>query len=351
MALTTTTIGAFPKPDYVPVSDWFALSRAADTAALTARYATEIAKAGANAEALFVRATHEAVRDQIETGIDIPTDSEMRRENYIHYHCRHLSGIDFDRLSERAMRGTYRARLPTITGPIRATAPFLPHDWRIAQAATSRPVKITVPGPMTIADSLVDSYYDDATRLAADLTAALNSEIRALAQAGCMFIQVDEPIFAGQVTPALEYGIANLARCFDGLPQSVTRVTHVCLGYPDGLDRDNYPKAPKNSYLQLVDALDAAAFDQISLEDAHCKTDLAMLLPRFKQSAVILGVVAIAASRVETVSEISDRIRMALCHIEADRLIIAPDCGLGYLGRDLTLRKLSNMTASARSLP
>ena len=351
MALTTTTIGAYPKPSYVPVTDWFARPQESEIDALTDRYALELAAAGDEAEALFVRATHAAVRDQVEAGIDIPTDGEMRRENYVHYHCRHLNGIDFSRLTEHVMRGHYRARVPTVTGPIAATAPFLPHDWRIAQAATRRPVKTTLPGPLTIADSLVDRHYGDSSALAADLAAALNAEIRALAEAGCRHVQVDEPLFARQVASALDYGIDNLARCFDGLPESVTRITHVCLGYPDGIDRDNYPKAPRNGYLELADALDAAPLDQISLEDAHCRNDLDALLPRFKNSDIVLGVVEIAASRVETVSEISQRIRLALRHIEAERLIIAPDCGLGYLGRDLALKKLANMTASARALP
>ena len=350
MALTTTTIGAFPKPDYVPVSDWFALPQEGEAVALTERYAAELAAAGDAAEALFARATHAAIRDQVEAGIDIPTDGEMRRENYIHYHCRHLNGIDFDRLTDHAMRGNYRVRVPTITGPISATAPFLPHDWRVAQAATSRPVKVTLPGPMTIADSLADQYYGDATALAADISVALNAEIRALAEAGCTHIQVDEPVFARQVTPALDYGVENLAHCFHGLPESVTRITHVCLGYPDGIDRDNYPKAPGRAYLQLANALNAAPLDQISIEDAHCHNDLAALLPHFKDSVVILGVVAIAASRIEPVPEISQRIRLALKHIEADRLVIAPDCGLGFLGRGLALKKLRNMTEAARLL-
>ena len=141
-------------------------------------------------EGLFVRGTRDAVIDQVTAGIDIPTDGEIRRENYIHYHCRHLDGIDFTQLTERVLReGAYAARLPTVTGPISARDRFLPHDWRVAQGFTDKPVKISIPGPMTISDTLADAYYGDPRHLAADLAAALNTEVLALAEAGCRHIQ------------------------------------------------------------------------------------------------------------------------------------------------------------------
>ncbi|MCK4867238.1 MAG: 5-methyltetrahydropteroyltriglutamate--homocysteine methyltransferase, partial [Alphaproteobacteria bacterium] len=152
MRLTTTTIGAFPKPDYVPITDWFQGAEGPDTASPTEGYSVQMAdvKAG-EAEALFLRAAQEVIADQVAAGVDIPTDGEVRRENYIHYHCRHLSGIDFETLTEKELRGgAYSASLPTITGPIGARENFLPHDWKAAQSFTDRPVKVTLPGPMTI---------------------------------------------------------------------------------------------------------------------------------------------------------------------------------------------------------
>ena len=350
MSLLTTTIGAFPKPSYVPVGDWFSDPAPAGIATPTARYAEALAAAGDDAEALFVRATHEAVRDQVEAGIDVPTDGEVRRENYVHYHCRHLHGIEFGQLSEHLMRDSYRALVPSVTGPVSAGAPFLPREWRIAQDVTDHPVKMTLPGPMTIADSIADRHYGDLARLGADLARALNAEVLALAAAGCTHIQIDEPVFARKVPQALDYGLTNLARCFEGLPPKVRRVVHVCCGYPDRIDQHDYPKAPKAAYVELAEAIDAAPIDEISLEDAHRHNDLEMLLPRFRGTSVALGVVAIATSEIETVDRIRTRLDQGLRHIEAERLVAAPDCGLGFLGRERACEKLRNMIAAARSV-
>ncbi len=349
--MLTTTLGAYPKPDYVPVPDWFRIPNGPDSADPTGAYTATIEAAGEDLEAAFVRGTHEAVGEQVAAGIDIPTDGEIRRENYIHYHCRHLGGIDFRNLSERTVRGVYSAHLPTVTGPITCAANFLARDWRIAQAATDRPVKITVPGPMTMGDTLVDQHYDDKAKLGADIARAVNAEIRDLAAAGCRHIQVDEPVFARRATDALAYGFDNLNRCFEGVPDSVTRIVHMCCGYPDRIDNPDYPKAPKRAYLELAEAIDGAPFHQISLEDAHRHNDLAELLPRFRDTTVIFGAVAIASSRVETVAEIGARLTAALQFVDAERLVAAPDCGLGLLGRDVALEKLRNLAAAAHALP
>ncbi len=348
MALLTTTIGAYPKPDYVPLQDWFGAPEGPDDPDPTARDQAALAAAGEGLEALLVRGTHEAVLDQVRAGIDIPTDGEIRRENYIHYHCRYLDGIDFTGLGEKVLReGAYVARLPVVRGPIAARAPFLPGDWRVAQSVTERPVKMTIPGPMTIADTVVDDHYGDARRLGADLARALNAEVRALARAGCRQIQIDEPLFARQAGAALDYGIENLERCFHGLAQGVVRTLHVCCGYPDRLDNPDYPKAPQESYMRLADALDRAALDVVSIEDAHRPNALA-LLESFRRTTVVLGVIAVAKSRVESSEEIAARLEAALAHIDAGRLMAGPDCGLGLLGRGLALEKLANLAAAAR---
>ncbi|HEY5598583.1 MAG TPA: cobalamin-independent methionine synthase II family protein [Kiloniellales bacterium] len=350
MPLLTTTIGAYPKPDFLPVPDWFQTGEGTDARRPTQVYLEALARLGDEAEALFARATRQVIADQIEAGIDIPTDGEIRRENYIHYHCRHIAGIDFDRLTSTAVRGgSYTAELPSITGPVRAGDPFLAADWRLAQSFTDRPVKITLPGPMTIADTTANLAYDDEERLGADLAAALNSEILDLAAAGCRWIQVDEPVFARQPARALRYGVRHLQRCFAGVPAGVNRVMHMCCGYPDRLDRDDYPKADRHAYFELAEAVDAMGIDAVSLEDAHRHNDLS-LLDRFTKTTIILGVVAIAKSRVETVDEIRARLAAALEHVEGERLIAAPDCGLGLLGRDLAVRKLRHLCEAAHSL-
>lgn len=351
MPIRTTTIGAYPKPDFLPVTDWFSLDYGGTTAEKpTAHYARELAQMGEQAEAQFVRAARSVIRDQEAAGIDILTDGEVRRENYVHYHCRHLSGIDFDRLTEQELRnGAYKASLPTITAPVRAMAPFLPHDWKTAQAMTDRPVKITLPGPMTIGDTVADAFYGDAKTRGQDLAEALNKEVRALADVGCRHIQIDEPVFARKVNEALDYGFDNLERCFHKLPDHVLRTVHMCCGYPDTLDNPNYEKAAKESYFDLAPVIDQSCIQAISIEDAHRNNDLS-LLELFEKTTVIFGVVAIAQSRVETVDALEARLRSALQHIEQERLIAAPDCGLGLLGRDLAMSKLRNLCAAAQRI-
>jgi 5-methyltetrahydropteroyltriglutamate--homocysteine methyltransferase len=348
--MLTTTIGAYPKPAEVPIQDWFEKEGGTDTAEPTAGYAETLRRYGAQLEAILDRATVLVVREQADLGIDIPTDGEVRRENYIHYHCRQLAGIDFEQLTEKQMRGHYQALLPTITGPIQASRqPFLVRDWQIAQSATRKPVKITVPGPLTIGDSVADDFYRDPRIRGAALADALNVEIRRLAEAGCPVIQVDEPVFARRVEDALAFGLEHLERCFHKLPPSIERVVHVCCGYPDKLDTEDYPKAPKEAYFELAGGLDEVALDSVSIEDAHRPNDLA-LLERFARTKVILGVIAIARSRMEEVEEVRERLRAALEHIDAQRLIAAPDCGLGLLGRDLARAKLKALADAAHSL-
>ena len=168
-------------------------------------------------------------------------------------------------------------------------------------------------------------------------------------EAGCTWIQVDEPVFARKPEAALDYGVENLNRCFHGVPKTVNRVMHMCCGYPNEIDQDEYPKADPESYMTLARAVDESSIDVVSLEDAHRHNDLT-LLERFPNTRVIFGAIAIAKSRVEPVEEIRARLEEALGHIDRDRLIAAPDCGLGFLGRDLAMTKLRNLCEAARSL-
>ncbi len=341
--MLTTTIGAFPKPDSIPLTDWFTKQHGD----YTATYLGELASTTDDA---LDAAVHDVVTAQVEAGLDVPTDGEIRRENYIHYLCRHLGGIDFDTLSHRMIRGVTSSMLPTITGPVTASSDSpLPRDFRVAQAVTDRPIKITLPGPMTIIDSTVDSHYHDDIALGAELAAAINQHVLALAEAGCRHIQIDEPVLARKPKVGLAHGIAQLDRCFDSLPDNVTRVAHACCGYPNHLDQDGYDKADRHAYLELAEALDATSIQVLSLEDAHANNDLAELLSQFTSTTVALGVIGIARSRVETVSEIRDRLAAALAHLPTDRLMAAPDCGLGYLPREIAVAKLRNLAEAAHS--
>ena len=153
-----------------------------------------------------------------------------------------------------------QADLPTITGPVTLNKPVLGQDYRTAQKFCSNPLKITIPGPMTIIDSIADDYYNNDKKLGIDLGNALNTEILNLVEAGCQNIQVDEPVFARKPEKALEYGIENLERCFDGVPENVTKISHMCCGYPNALDSENYLKAKPSAYFKIAEALDESAF-------------------------------------------------------------------------------------------
>ena len=350
MALTTTCIGAYPKPDFVKLPDWFNHPEGPDTANPTELWAKAMADLGPDADEVITRGVAQVIADQVECGIDVPTDGEVPRENYIHYHCRHLHGFDFTHLTAKEVRGgTYEAMLPTINGPVSVRDQFLVADWRRAEANSDRPVKITMPGPMTISDTNHDDFYHDPAKLGRDIAEALNLEVLALAQAGCVHIQIDEPLFARKPEAALEYGFDNLERAFHGCPDHIQRTVHMCCGYPDRIDNEDYSKADPDAYLRLADAIEQSTIDAVSFEDAHRHNDLS-LLERLPTTKVIFGVIAIARSRVEPVDEIRERLQAALAHIDAERLIAAPDCGLGILGRDLAMAKLKNMSEAAHSL-
>jgi 5-methyltetrahydropteroyltriglutamate--homocysteine methyltransferase len=348
MALLTTTIGSYPKPDDTPVPGWFAI-RDRHRTKPTEAYSAFLANTPGDAQETMDRATREVVREQAAIGIDIPTDGEVRREHYIYYHLRHLQGFDFDHLTVNVMRGgAWEAEVPTVVGPLAAGPEFLVHDWRVAQAVTDRQIKITVPGPLTIMDSTADAHYRDDKKLAFALADALNVEIRRLAEAGCTWIQVDEPVFARKPDRALDYGAEALGRCFAGVSAPVNRAVHICCGYPTELDQEDYPKADQQSYVALADVIEAAPVDAVSIEDAHRHNNL-KLLERFRSTKVILGVIGIARGRIEPVEEIRARLAQALEHIDADRLIAGPDCGLIMLDRPTATAKLRNLVAAARS--
>ena len=349
--MITTVIGAYPKPSFLKLPDWFKAEGGTDTERPTEGYTKAITKMGNEIKSIFLKATKEVIDDQIECGIDIITDGEVRRENYIHYHCRHLEGIDFEKITKKMARtGNYECWLPTITNKVEAKEPFLVHDWSETQKLSSRPVKITIPGPMTITDTIANEYYTSDKQLSEDLAQAINVEIKRLVEVGCKYIQVDEPLFARKPKEAIEYGIENLEKCFDSISNSdVEKITHICCGYPDKLDAVNYPKAPQESYHQIIQQLDNSIIDCISIEDAHRYNDLT-LFDKYKKTKIIIGLIKIASSIEETEQEIQKRVKEVLEHIDRERLIAAPDCGLGHLPRELAMTKLKTLVEAVKDI-
>ncbi len=356
MSLKTTTIGSYPKPDGTPVQDWFLAGKSEEVKKASKGllsnwtpgvYEKALRDAGNDLEERFLEATKEVITDQVNSGVNVPTDGEVRRENYIWYQCRRLEGISFEKLTQRTVRdGAFEAELPSIVGPVSLKEKRLNKDWKAAQQFTKNPVKITLPGPMTITDSVADTFYNDNKKLGFDLAVALNKEVRTLAEAGCQYIQIDEPVFARKPEDALAYGFENLERAFHGVPNNVERVVHMCCGYPNALDSDGYKKADKDAYLSILGTVEDSTITEISIEDAHRHNDL-RILEKLSTTKVILGVVNIAKSRLETVEEIRERLLSALEHIDRPRLIVGPDCGLGFFSRQQALQKIKKMTEAA----
>lgn len=348
--ILTTTIGSYPKPDEVPTPDWFRADFKL-SAEVVGEYNEYLKVKDENIDSLLDEAVKKVVKEQVHAGIDIPTDGEVRREHYVNYHCRHLDGIDFEQLTEKTMRaGTWIGKVPTIYKKIEADKNhFLTNDYKLAQSATRQPVKLTLPGPMTITDSMYDNYYGDERKLGKDLAEALNYEIKALARAGCNWIQIDEPVFARYPQKALSFGIENLERCFHEVPKNVNQCMHMCCGYPDKLDNPNYPKADPSAYHEIAEAVDSSSIQFVSIEDAHRHND-ATLFEKYKKSTIVLGLVAIAQSRVETEFEISNRLKEVLEHIDKERLMAAPDCGLGMLPRDIAVAKMENLASAVNKI-
>ena len=350
--IPTTTIGSFPKPKYLPVRDWFDSARdegGMNSPKTTKQYTEARKRLDEEAESLFERAAKEIIDIQLEAGVTIPTDGEVRRENYIHYHCRHLTGFDFENLEHRVLRdGAYETELPAIRGPVKQQrVTYSSKDFLAAQKLSPVPIKFTLPGPLTIMDTNADCFYHDRKKLNHDLAETVNKEILSLVEAGCKYIQVDEPLFARQIDDAVNFGFEGLEHCFHKVPKEVTKIVHMCCGYPDHLDDEDYKKADPDSYSTLSSYVDVSGFDQLSIEDAHCCNDLS-LLDKFSRKTIIFGSVAIARSRIETVEEVAGRLREALDHIDRERLVVAPDCGLGLLTPEIASKKLDVMVRATK---
>ncbi|XP_077977705.1 5-methyltetrahydropteroyltriglutamate--homocysteine methyltransferase-like [Glandiceps talaboti] len=352
MPLLTTVIGSYPKPENLKTPDWFKIPHHEYAATMYSEFCGKMSAEELEKEVTV--AMKEVIDEQIEDGIDVITDGEIRRENYIFHLCRHLEGFDLKNLILKAFRnGALTARLPRITGKVVDPTDgddWAAQEWREAQNMSSVPVKYTIPGPMTIIGSTHNEYYEDVKELSADLFKVVNKQIIGLVKAGCRHIQLDEPVMVRNPEIAMDYGIEHASKCFEGVGPEVTKAVHVCCGYPMYLDQKGYQKAERKVYFQLADKLDSAGFDEISIEDAHQHNDLS-LLQHFQKSKVIFGAIKIADSSIETTEEIRDRLKEALRHIPADRLIVAPDCGLGHLPHSILRQKVRNMVRAAKSLP
>jgi 5-methyltetrahydropteroyltriglutamate--homocysteine methyltransferase len=335
--LPTTVVGSYPQPDWL-VDREKLLSRLPPR--VRARDVWRVAEPFL--EQAQDDATLIAVRDMEQAGIDILTDGEIRRESYSNRFATALDGIDLDNPGHRPGRSGRPDIVPRVVGPIRRRHPVEVRDVQFLRASTDGPIKITVPGPFTMTQQAVDDYYADDERLAMDFAVALNEEIHDLVAAGADVIQIDEPYLQARVEAARTYAVEVINRALAGV--RVTTVLHTCFGY--GLVVKN--KSVEGGYPFLEELLDTHV-DQISIEAAQPNLDLSVL-ERMGTKTMLVGVLDLGTQEVETPQVVEDRIRAALRHIPAERLVLAPDCGMKYLPRTSAFEKLKVMARAARTV-
>jgi len=285
-------------------------------------------------------ATLLAIRAQEEAGLDILTDGEMCRESYSNRFATALDGVDLDNPGTLLGRSGQPNPVPRITGPIRRRHPVETADMAFLRASNRRTVKMTVPGPFTMAQQAQNDYYASPEDLAFGYAEAVNAEIADLFAAGADIVQLDEPYLQAQPEEARRYGVKVINRALDGI--TGTTAVHLCFGYA-AMVRD---RPPGYSFLPELAACDC---DQISVETAQPRLDC-QVLSHLDGKTIILGVLNLGDETVETPDEVIGRVHRALEYVPAERLVLAPDCGMKYLPREAAFGKLSAMTAAAGRL-
>ncbi len=288
-----------------------------------------------------------ALNAQESAGIDIVSDGEQTRQHFVHGFLAGLEGIDFAKRSVIGIRADrYKAEVPTVTGPIARKKPVHLEDVRFARAHTRRKLKFTLPGPMTIVDTLADEYYRDRVKAAFAFAAALNQEARDLAAAGVDVIQFDEPAFNVYMDQVRDWGIEALHRAIDGL--GCKTAVHICYGY--GIKANIEWKLTLGSewrqYELTFPHLAKSRIDQISLECANSRVPAA-LMGLLAGKDVLVGAIDVASNLVETPDEVAATIRRALEYVPAARLYPCTNCGMAPLSRELAYGKLKALAAGA----
>ena len=282
-------------------------------------------------------ATILAIRDQEHAGLDIITDGEMRRESYSNRFATALEGIDINNPGTALDRSGHPNPVPRVVGPIRRRYPVQVRDVEYLRSHTTKPIKITVPGPFTMSQQAQDDYYKDEIALAMDYAAAVNVEIEDLFVAGADIVQVDEPYMQARPEKAKRFGVQVLDRALEGI-DGITAM-HICFGYAAVIH--NRP-----SGYSFLPELQASKIRQISIETAQAKLDCSVL-EKLPNKTILLGVLDLSDMTVETPDTVADRIRRALPHVSPERIVVAPDCGLKYLPRKVAFGKMQAMVAGA----
>jgi 5-methyltetrahydropteroyltriglutamate--homocysteine methyltransferase len=282
-------------------------------------------------------ATLVAVRDMEEAGIDIITDGEMRRESYSNRFATALDGVDIVNPGTTINRSGRTSVVPRIAGPISRKKPIEVRDVEFLRRNTDRQIKITLPGPFTMAQQAQDDYYKDEEALAMAYAAAVNEELKDLKRAGADVLQLDEPWLQARADRAARYGVKAINRALEGI--GGTTVVHLCFGYAAAVKE-------KPSGYSFLDQLAQAKATQISIEAAQPRLDLSVARALARKQ-VMVGVIDLGTEQVETADQVASRIRAALKHVPPERLVLAPDCGMKYLTRGAAFGKLKALAEGA----
>src|SRR5947209_7138990 len=330
--LETTIAGSLPKPSWLaePRKLWPAWRLDGEALAEGKRDATLL-----------------ALKLQEDAGIDIVSDGEQSRQHFVHGFLEGIEGIDFNRRVPMGIRNNrYEALVPTVTGALRRRSSV--HAWEasIARTHTSRRLKFTLPGPMTIVDTIADAHYGDRTRMAMAFAELLNEEARELAAIGVDVIQFDEPAFNVYLDQVVEWGIAALHRAAEGL--TCKTAVHICYGYgiPANIDWKTSLGAEWREYERTFPALAASRIDQVSLECANSHVPIE-LLGLLAGKDVLVGAIDVASKETETAADVAATIERALRFVPPERLYPCTNCGMAPLDRDLASRKLAALAAGA----
>jgi 5-methyltetrahydropteroyltriglutamate--homocysteine methyltransferase len=332
-ALVTTVVGSYPQPDWLIDRE-----RLGDRLPPRVR-ARELWRVPEPLlEAAQDDATRLAVQDMERAGVDVITDGEMRRESYSNRFATALDGVDLDEPGVALDRTGHENPVPRVVGPIRRREPVEVRDVQFLRSITDRRIKITVPGPFTMTHQAQDDHYGDERSLALAYADAVNAELRDLKAAGADVVQIDEPYLQARPEPAREYAVEAVDRALDGIEGDT--VLHTCFGYAHIVhDRPSgYP---------FLRELNECAASHLSLEAAQpdLEPDVLRGLP---DKVIVLGVLDLGSDEAETPEVVAGRIRRALEVVPPERLVVAPDCGMKYLPRELAFRKLEAMVEGAR---
>jgi 5-methyltetrahydropteroyltriglutamate--homocysteine methyltransferase len=331
--LPTTVVGSYPQPDWL-------IDRDALLAHTPPRVRMrEVWRVDERfLEAAQDDATRLAIADMERAGLDVLTDGEIRRESYFNRFATALSGIDIDRPGFVESRSGKQVPVPRVVGKVQRLRPVERRDAEFLRRHTRRPIKITLPGPFTMTQLAMDEHYGDARALAMDYADAVNLEARDLVAAGADFVQLDEPYLQAHPDQAQRYGVEAIDRALAGV--AVPTIVHMCFGYA-------YVVKDKPSGYSFLPELDRCRAAQVSIEAAQPRLDLAILdaLPR---KTLMVGVLDLGDPEIETPDAVAARIDHALEHVAPERLVIAPDCGMKYLSRDVAFGKLAAMVEGTR---